>query len=181
MPMRYVKMLQESLTCSGLRKIGYRVFPAGQGVCTRTTSYTILRQLPPCSNPEISPEILQWNNTEAHPLLPIQLTPNGLYINGLLQNWQKMEFYIQKFITDHSNYLIVLEIEDDCLYDDYIKAFSTIFKTFSNLRNDASLQKYAKLYDDLSSEQQEEILKRYQVMIYEPKPVSANGTAFLGE
>ena len=181
MPMKYVKILQEYLTCNEIKKIGYRVFPAGQGVCARTTSYTILRQLPPCSNPEISPEILQWNNTEDYELLPVRLTPSGLYINGLLQNRHNMEFYIQKFVIDHSNYLIVLEIEDDCLYDDYIKAFSTIFNTFSNLRDDASLQNYAKLFDDLTSEQQEEILKRYRVMIYEPKPVSADGTAFVGE
>ena len=172
MPVKYVKILQKHLSCSESRKIGYRIFPADQGLCARSTHYAIIRMLPPCSNPETTLEFLQWINTEGHEQLYVQLTSTGLYINGKLHNWWDIDRIVRDFVGKHPNYLIALSVDDDCVYEDYVRIYSTLFKTFSGIRNDLSILKYKKVFDDLLSDQQDEIRTVFPFAIYEPIHIS---------
>ena len=169
MPVKYVKLLQEYLSCYRLRKIGYRIFPTEQGTCGWVTHYAIIRMLPPCSNPDTTPEFL---NTEGHGQLPAQLTPTELHINGKPHDWQDMDRIVRDFVGKHPNYLIALNVDDDCVYEDYVRIYSALFKTFSGIRNDLSILKYKKVFDDLLSDQQDEIRTVFPFAIYEPIHIS---------
>jgi hypothetical protein len=158
MPVKQIKMLKKQLSCNNLLKIGYRVLPSNLDNCSKSIPYAILVMLPPCS---FSAPI---QNEQS---LPIKLTSKGIYIDKQSQEWHDLEFYLHKFIVHHPDYLIFLETDDDCIYDDYIRFYSTVFTVVSNLRDDKSVEEYKILFDELTFEQQDEIRKRYGVRIYE--------------
>ena len=161
MPVKYVKMLKEHLACNGLRRIGYRIFPADMDNCCKSFPYVILLSLPPCPQPPVL--------DDCYSLLSVKLTSTGIYINEQLQDRHNMELYLREFMMNHPNYLISLDVDENCLYDDYIKIYSTFFMVVFNLRDEMSLEKYAIRYDDLMDEAQDEVVERYKLAIYEPK------------
>ncbi len=169
MPMKYVKKLKGCLTCNQLRRIGYRVFPADQGECARAILYGLIRQLPPCPTPEFVSKTLKEINDSGLEKIFIKLTPTELYINEEPKEWQEIRPSVRNFITNHSKYLVVLDVDDECIYDDYIKINSSLSKIILELRDDFSIEKYGKLFDDLPYELQDEIGRKvFPLSIYEP-------------
>jgi len=167
MPMKYVKMLQKYLSCNDLRRIGYRIFPDDQRECA-VTHFAILRQLPPCPDSYIAKKNPQWFNIDGYEKIFIKLTPAGLYVDKESKNWSDINDAVRKFVSQHSNYLVVLDIDEHCVYDDYAKMWGTLFKIFSELRNEESILLYNKQIDELSGEQQDEIInQRLPSRIYE--------------
>ena len=162
MPMKHVKMLKKQLSCAKLLRIGYRIFPSNMDNCSNSIPYAISVSIAPCNasipNQEELNDFSQFT---------IKLKSTGIYIEEQLQEWRDMEDYLYGFMVHHANYLIVLDIDDDCIYDEYIKVYSTVFKVVSNLRDEKSLEKYEKQFDDLTSDQQDEIRERYGLRIYD--------------
>ena len=172
MPVKYVKLLQEHLSCSGLSRIGNKVFPADQGKCAWVYHCALIRMLPLCSNPELYPPdfppLPPLQNMEGeYEQLPVQLTSDGLYINGKSQDMQDLDRSVRDFVDKHSNYLIVLNIDDNCDYESYVRIYSILFQTFYGLRDDLSITKYKQKFDDLSYEQQDTFKLVFPVAIYE--------------
>ncbi len=168
---KHVRQLQDHLRRIGLLRMAYKILPSDKDDCSRTVPYVLIRALPQHSDSDsdpiipVSPYNYDISNYDAP--IHVTLTPTGLFINDQPIDLQDMESTIRKFVLEHPDYLVVLDIDDQCTYNDYIRIFGELFKVFFNLRNEKSLEAYQIPFDDLSYEPRDEMLKRYGSKVYE--------------
>lgn len=126
----------------------------------------ILQQLPELSESEEAKTTISEDNN----LLVVIDSSNCIYINDTLFDLTKVKQKVSKFISNNSEYLIILHNKKGTSYDFYLKVQTEMTNAYNDLRDLESIRLYDKKYSDLEKNQKDVIRKKYPYRIVESEP-----------
>lgn len=112
---------------------------------------------------------------------PIELTYEGLFWEGKESDLEQIQPQIEKRILGNADFILMLCVDPELNYGDYLMLKSTLSQTYKSMRTNYSVETFRKPFDALTEQEKMEVMSRFPIRILEVPPEGltanlANGT-----